>query len=54
MTEQNEYRVAILPRLGRVLVPTGLTDAEVMAQLDAAEEEDAKKPKTKKKPSIRP
>lgn len=45
-----EYRMALLPGLGRVHVPTHLTDAEVLEQIHGADQEATPKKKTRKKP----
>lgn len=44
------YRSARLPGLGRVEVPAHLTDAEVLAEIAAADGEATPKKKSKKKP----
>ena len=47
------YRTVVLPGLGRVEVPEGVSDAEVLAQVlgaDASAEPATPEKKTKKKP----
>ena len=46
---QLTYRETTLPGLGRVLVPTDMSDAEVLTQLTQEAPEATAKKKTKKK-----
>ncbi len=50
MSNQIEYRMALLPGFGRVRVPAHLTDAEVLEQIHGADQEATPKKKTRKKP----
>ena len=38
MRKETDYRIVSLPGLGRVRIPAGMSEAEVMAQLRAAPE----------------
>ncbi len=44
------YRTATLPGLGEVLIPAGMTDAEVLAQVLGEDAPATPEKKTKKKP----
>jgi hypothetical protein len=50
MSHTIEYRSVILPGVGRVKVPAHLSDEEVLAQINAPDQEATPKKKTKKKP----
>lgn len=39
MSNDTGYRIVTLPGLGQVRIPAGMTEAEVMAMLAAAEED---------------
>lgn len=48
--EQPEYRTVILPGLGRVQVPQGVSEAQVVAEVLGQDDPATPKKKTKKKP----
>ena len=49
-TTETAYRTANLPGLGEVLVPEGMTDADVLAQVLGEDAPATPEKKTKKKP----
>lgn len=49
MNDKTSYREAILPGIGRLWVPSDLTDEEVQEQIIGADEAVPKKAKSKKK-----
>ena len=50
MTEPTTYRNVILPGLGRVKIPAGVTDEEALAQINAPDDVATPAKKTPKKP----
>lgn len=38
MSKETDYRIVTLPGLGQVRIPAGMSEAEVLAQLQAAPE----------------
>lgn len=50
MSHDTTYRTVLLPGLGRMKVPATLSDAEVIAQIQSADDEATPDDKTRKKP----
>lgn len=50
MSKPVTYRTVILPGLGRVKLPEGVSDQEALAQITAPDDQATPKKKTNKKP----
>tara|TARA_R110002110_G_scaffold127914_22_gene307178 strand:- start:944 stop:1096 length:153 start_codon:yes stop_codon:yes gene_type:complete len=50
MSKPTTYRNVILPGVGRVKVPEGISDEQVLAQINAPDDEATPAKKTHKKP----